>query len=114
MVMKYVKTPKLSLMMKGSMHGHFKSERGMRQRDLMSPLLFVLNIEYLSRIMEKIGEREKLRFYENCEAIKLNHLSFVDDVLLFYHGVYLSTYSMLHCLDLFSRTSGFYQNKGGN
>ncbi|XP_058754263.1 uncharacterized protein LOC131627147 [Vicia villosa] len=80
----------------------------------MSPLLFVLSMEYLSRIIAKIGERERLRFPENCEAIKLNHLSFADDVLLFCHEDYLSTYSMLHGRDLFSRTSGLYPNKGEN
>ncbi|XP_056690410.1 uncharacterized protein [Spinacia oleracea] len=111
LVMECVTTPKFSLMLNGTMHGFFKSKRGLRQGDPISPLLFVLCMEYLSRILHKMSEHHLFQFHPRFQGIKLTHLCFADDLIMCSKGDFPSVYLMLQAFKLFSDSTCLLANK---
>ena len=98
LVMECVTTPMFSLMLNGQMEGFFKSSRGLRQGDPISPLLFVICMEYLSRILTKLGDLTQFQFHPRCREMKLIQMCFADDLIMCCKGDYASVYLMLKAL----------------
>lgn len=77
----------------------------------MSPLLFVLGMEYLSRMLNSACSAEMFKFHPSCRKLRLNHLCFADDLMLFSKGDIDSIPVLCQCLDKFASTSGLHANK---
>lgn len=73
-------------MLNGAPTRFFGAQRGLRQGDPMSPMLFALYMDYLDRVMSFIGEQYDFRFHEWCKDMNLTHICFVDDILLLCNG----------------------------
>jgi hypothetical protein len=83
-----ISTVRFSILINGSPEGFFGSTRGIRQGDPLSPLLFVLITEALSRMMTRAGEEGMLSGFQvgslDNFLLKISHLLFADDTLIFF------------------------------
>ena len=80
----------------------FHARRGLHQGDPLSPLFFVISMEYLSRLLRRIEDR--YCFHPRCNKIKLSHLCFADDLMLFSKGDLSSIQIIYKGLDVFARS----------
>ncbi|XP_052193939.1 uncharacterized protein LOC127802266 [Diospyros lotus] len=84
--------------------------QGLRQRDPLSPYLFVLVMQVLHGIVCQSTTNSNLQFHWKYEQFRLVMLMFVDDLLLFSHGDPDSVRLLKSCLERFSAMSGLKAN----
>ncbi|XP_060170402.1 uncharacterized protein LOC132601318 [Lycium barbarum] len=73
-----------SILINGTRYGFFKSSRGIKQGDPISPSLFILAAEALSRALNSLHSNDKfIGFSMSNNGPKINHLSYADDLVLF-------------------------------
>lgn len=97
--------------MNGEAHGFFNSQRGLKQGDPLSPYLFIIAFDYLSKMLDDSQKRNSTVCFKDKNKINISHLMFVDDVLLFCNARKTSTQTTIEILKLFEKTSGMSFNK---
>ena len=104
-------TPKFSISINGELAGFFSGKRGLRQGDPMSPYLFVMAMEVLSKLLANhIADSPNFKYHWKCDKIQLSHLCFADDLIMLCHGSYHSALVLKSALDEFSLLSGLGAN----
>jgi hypothetical protein len=108
-----ISSTSFSILINGSPFGLFTPSRGLRQGDPLSPFLFILGTEALSRILqqqESLGILKGIKIAKNCPPI--NHLLFADDLIIFAKATSTEAISIKCSLDLFCSWSGQKVNTG--
>ncbi|XP_033129481.1 uncharacterized protein LOC117126159 [Brassica rapa] len=103
-------TASFSVSVNGSTGGFFKSSRGIRQGDPLSPYLFVLAMECFSRLLLSRYEAGSIGYHPRTESLKISHLMFADDVMVFFDGSSNSLHGISECLDDFASWSRLHMN----
>ncbi|KAL9673326.1 hypothetical protein QQ045_029582 [Rhodiola kirilowii] len=109
-IMACVTSAKFSVLVNGSLEGYFSSSRGLRQGDPISPYLFTLVMEVLSRILRKFRQSNEFVFHPKCAGISLSHLMFADDVIIFSKADLGSLMKIKEALSVFHGWSGLEVN----
>ncbi|XP_062093692.1 uncharacterized protein LOC133799706 [Humulus lupulus] len=80
------------------------------QGDPMSPLLFVLIMEYLTRSLQVAAHKSTFRFHPMCKSLILLNLCFADDLILFCKGTLSAIRVFKEVLEEFSAATGLSIN----
>src|SRR5436190_1263086 len=76
-----------SILINGKSCGYFTSNRGVRQGDPLSPLLYIIAAEVLSRNLAFMHENYLLLRYSSIsDGPIISHLTYADDIIIFYNG----------------------------
>ncbi|GJZ20563.1 putative reverse transcriptase domain, reverse transcriptase zinc-binding domain protein, partial [Tanacetum coccineum] len=106
-IMECVTTTSFSISINGSLHGHFKGRRGLRQGDPISPYLFTIVMEVLTLMLKRrVREGDGFTFHRFCSEMEVINLCFADDLFLFSHGDVQSAKIIMESLDEFKLVSG--------
>ncbi|XP_022897538.1 uncharacterized protein LOC111411216 [Olea europaea var. sylvestris] len=74
-VIKCITTPTYSTALNRSIHGFFKGKKGLRQGDPLSPFLFVLCLEYFSRMVKGTTENSEFNFHPKYASLRRDVIS---------------------------------------
>ena len=105
-----ISTAAFSVSVNGSLEGFFTSARGIRQGCSLSPYLYVILNNVLSKLLNKAAEEGQFSYHPRCQGVKLTHLSFADDILVFTNGTSDSLQGVLQVMETFAGMSGLYIN----
>jgi hypothetical protein len=100
-------TVSFSVLIDGSPHGKFSPSCGLRQGDPLSPFLFILGSEVLSRLInreEVAGSLYGIKISRQSPPI--THLLFADDLMIFAKAKANEASSILKCLNKYEEWSG--------
>lgn len=91
----------------GTFTGYFSSARGLRQGDLLLPLLFIIMEEVLTRLLKNNFNSGQIRnFHHPVGAPLVSHLLYVDDILIFANGNKRSMKDLVRTLETYEKWSG--------
>lgn len=104
-IMSCISTVSFVVLINGAASSFFPAKRGLRQGCLLPPLLFLLVAEGLSRAIGEAKASGEFQGISISSTLKITHLHFVDDVLIFCSGLSGDAEKLSSILDLFGRAT---------
>lgn len=105
-----ISSPHYSIAFNGELIGFFPGKNGLRQEDPISSTLFVLAMDILSKKLDLAASRNIFSTHPLCKDPLITHLSFADDVLIFFDNSERSLAGILDVLNEFETASGLALN----
>lgn len=81
----------------GPLLAFLRSSRALRQGDSLSPFLFILVSDFLSKMFSRVEMRYILGFKVGTGSVSISHLQFADDTMIFCDAD-LSQIGFLRCI----------------
>lgn len=66
-----VKTVSYSILINGKPSAPFSTKKGLRQRNPMSPFLFVLVMEYFARLLKTLQDNPDFNYHPKCARMRV-------------------------------------------
>ncbi|XP_041020442.1 uncharacterized protein LOC121262077 [Juglans microcarpa x Juglans regia] len=74
-------------MMNGTVKGFFSGDRGLRQGDPLSPYLFIIQQEVLSKLIRRSMRESQFGLFSQAQGAPIvSYLMYADDVMIFSNG----------------------------
>lgn len=105
-IMRCIDTAAFSVSVNGELEGFFTSSRGVRKGCSLSPYVYVIVSNVLSKLLNKAAVEGRIGYHPHCQELSLSHLSFADDIVVFTNGSPASLRGTLDVFDQFARLSG--------
>lgn len=105
-----VTTVTFSILVNGMPMKPFAAKKGLRQGDPISPYLFAIAMEYLSRLLHNQSNAKSFHYHPRSKRVNVTHLLFADDLLLFCKADIDSVQCLMRTFNRFSKASGLEAN----
>jgi len=98
---------KISIAINGKLHGFFSCTRGVRQGDPLSPLLFCLVEEVMSRSITKMVREGHLKLIIGSrDNLVPSHILYADDIMIFCKGINSNIQNLTDLFIKYAQVSG--------
>lgn len=105
-----ITSPYYSISLNGELSGFFPGKKGLRQGDPLSSSLFVMAMDILSKELDISVREGKFGAHPSCLDPLVTHLSFADDLLIFFDGTAGSLRGIMQVLRDFQKSTGLALN----
>ncbi|KAI0498690.1 hypothetical protein KFK09_019586 [Dendrobium nobile] len=78
-----IESPFYSIIVNGKTHGYFQASHGLRQGDPLSPSMFIITADYLSRGLANLFFNCPSLYFKTLGGFQISHLCFADDFIVF-------------------------------
>ena len=101
----------LSISVNGKLNGYFNCKRGVRQGGPLSPLLFCIAEDVLSRNISRLVEQGRLDLIKGTRIVQVpSHSLYADDIMIFCKGKSSSVLALMELFNSYALASGQHIN----